>query len=65
MTVVAQFIRMRRDWHEQAAFLARWRTVPGVDGVRIKDEDIGLPAHRTFEPHARGRVSLLPYRRAG
>ena len=50
MTIVVQFIRMRRNWHEQQAFLERWRPVAGVDMVRIKDEDIGLPEHRTFEP---------------
>ncbi len=47
-TIVVQFIRMKHNRHEQSAFLARWGAVPGIDEVRIKDEDIGLPEHRTY-----------------
>lgn len=48
MTLVVQFIRMRRNEHETDAFLKIWRDVPGVDEVRIKNEDIGLPEHAAY-----------------
>ena len=49
LTIVVQFIRMRENRHEIDAFLKLWDGLPGVDEVRIKDEDIGLPEHRTYE----------------
>lgn len=49
MTVVVQFIEMVKNAHEKDAFLAEWKDVPGIDEVRIKQEDIGLPEHRTYE----------------
>ncbi|HIA01587.1 MAG TPA: radical SAM protein [Myxococcales bacterium] len=47
--VVVQFIRMKENWHEQDKFLEQWSGVAGVSEVRIKDEDIGLDEHRTYE----------------
>ena len=49
LTIVVQFIRMEKNWNEQQAFLDFWSAVDGIDEVRIKDEDIGLPEHRTYE----------------
>jgi radical SAM protein with 4Fe4S-binding SPASM domain len=49
MTIVVQFIEMKRNKHEIESFLKQWRDVPGIDQVRIKQEDIGLDAHRTLE----------------
>ncbi|MBT9555834.1 MAG: radical SAM protein [Myxococcales bacterium] len=48
MTLVVQFIEMAKNRHETAAFMKAWRGLPGVDDVRVKDEDIGLPEHRTY-----------------
>ncbi len=49
MTLVVQFIRMRRNLHEQQAFIDEWSGVDGVDTVRIKEEDIGIEEHRLYE----------------
>jgi radical SAM protein with 4Fe4S-binding SPASM domain len=49
MTIAVQFIQMARNIHETDAFLAQWQGVPGIDLVRIKQEDIGLEEHRTLE----------------
>ncbi len=47
--LVVQFVRLRDNLHEAPAFLERWRGTPGIDGVRLKDEDIGLPEQRLRE----------------
>ena len=47
--IVVQFIRMKENWHEQDAFHSQWSNTPGIQEVRIKEEDIGLEDHRTFE----------------
>lgn len=57
LTLVVQFIRMAGNAHEEAAFVARWSNVPGVDEVRVKDEDIGLPDYRTFDQDGERRVA--------
>ena len=49
LTIVVQFIRMERNAHEVHAFLQKWGGAAGIDEVRIKSEDIGLAAHRTYE----------------
>ena len=46
--LVVQFIRMRDNAHEVEAFRRQWRGVAGIDEVRVKEEDIGLPEHRTY-----------------
>lgn len=56
-TIVVQFIRMKHNRHETQAFLDRWGHVEGIDEVRIKDEDIGLPEHRTYESGADQRFN--------
>lgn len=48
--LVVQFVRLRDNLHEAPAFLARWRGTPGIDAVRLKDEDIGLPDQRLRDP---------------
>ncbi|MBT6435464.1 MAG: radical SAM protein [Deltaproteobacteria bacterium] len=48
--ITVQMIRMKENWHEQKLFNEQWNNVPGISAVRIKDEDIGLPEHRTHEP---------------
>ncbi len=50
MVLVVQLIRMRHNAHEVDAFMRFWSAVPGVDEVRVKTEDIGLPEHRVVEP---------------
>lgn len=47
--LVVQFVRLRGNLHEQDAFRALWEGVPGVDHVRLKDEDIGLPDHNLYD----------------
>ena len=49
MTLVVQMVRMARNMAEVPEFLEFWKSVPGVDLVRIKDEDIGLPEHAIYE----------------
>ncbi len=49
MTIVVQFIRMKRNAHEVQAFTDLWHGAPGIDLARIKSEDIGLEEHRTYE----------------
>ena len=53
--ITVQMIRMKENWHEQKQFNAQWKNVPGISAVRIKDEDIGLPEHRTHEPDGDNR----------
>lgn len=48
LTLVVQLIRMARNMDEIEAFTKFWKNVPGVDLVRIKDEDIGLPDHAIY-----------------
>ncbi len=55
MTLVVQFIRMHRNLHQQEDFLRLWRAVPGVDLVRLKEEDIGLPGHNLTGADGKGR----------
>jgi len=49
-TLVVQFVRLAGNRAEQEAFRAQWQDVPGIDRVRIKDEDIGLPEHALYAP---------------
>ena len=49
ITLVVQFIRMRENQHQAEEFQRLWTAVPGIDEVRVKEEDIGLPEHRTYE----------------
>lgn len=35
-TVILQFVRQQLNAHETEAWLAKWRTVPGIDAVKIK-----------------------------
>ncbi len=57
MTIAVQFIRMKRNQHEVDTFLAQWRDAPGIDLCRVKNEDIGLAEHRTFEVDGDRRVN--------
>lgn len=56
MQLVAQFIRMADNLHEEPAFKRFWASVPGIDIVRIKDEDFGLD-HRLFDSDAQNRLN--------
>ncbi len=64
ITLVVQFIRMRENQHQAEEFERLWRAVPGIDEVRIKEEDIGLPEHRTYavEGHLRQNPCHLLWR---
>lgn len=66
MTLVVQLIRMPHNLHEVDDFVASWSRVPGVDLVRVKDEDLGLEEHRIYEPdaHLRGNPCHLLWRGA-
>jgi radical SAM protein with 4Fe4S-binding SPASM domain len=57
MTLVLQFIRMRLNVHETDAFVRHWRAVRGVDHVRIKEEDVGLPEHAMYDGDGRQRAN--------
>lgn len=57
MTLVVQMIRMRDNLHEEGEFVRYWRAVRGVDLVRVKDEDVGLPEHATRDGNGRQRVN--------
>jgi len=48
LTLVVQLVRMARNMAEIDDFVKLWENVPGVDLVRIKDEDIGLPDHAIY-----------------
>jgi len=41
MVLAVQMVRMPGTIPEEDAFLARWRAVPGIDLVRLKDEEFG------------------------
>ncbi|RME21767.1 MAG: radical SAM protein [Deltaproteobacteria bacterium] len=45
MVLAVQMVRMPRTIPEEDAFLARWRSVPGVDLVRLKDEEFGAEGY--------------------
>ncbi len=57
MTVVVQLIRMPHNLHEVDDFVAYWSRIPGIDLVRVKDEDLGLEEHRIYEPDAHLRLN--------
>jgi radical SAM protein with 4Fe4S-binding SPASM domain len=40
--VVVQMVRMERNQHEVESFLQFWSTVPGVDAVRVKEDETDL-----------------------
>jgi radical SAM protein with 4Fe4S-binding SPASM domain len=40
--VVAQMVRMERNWNEVDDFMRFWSNVPGVDQVRIKSDETNL-----------------------
>jgi len=61
MAIVVQFIRMKRNAHEVDAFTHQWTNAPGIDLVRIKNEDIGLPEHRTYEVDGHKRDNPCHY----
>ncbi|MCG3172450.1 MAG: Coenzyme PQQ synthesis protein E [Myxococcota bacterium] len=64
MTLTVQFIRMPGNLHEQDQFIDCWSKVPGVDSIRIKDEDIGIPDHALYEEdgHLRKNPCFLLWR---
>ncbi|RME25402.1 MAG: radical SAM protein, partial [Deltaproteobacteria bacterium] len=49
MIMVVQFVRVAGNLHEQERFRQQWEGTPGIDRVRFKDEDIGLPDHALYE----------------
>jgi len=51
MVVTVQMVRMDGNRHEEEAFRAFWRAVPGVDLIRVKDDEtnlLGGEAQRTL-----------------
>ena len=40
--VVVQMVRMERNWNEVDEFVRFWSAVPGVDQVRIKEDETNL-----------------------
>jgi radical SAM protein with 4Fe4S-binding SPASM domain len=42
MTVVVQMVRMDRNREEVGAFIDFWRNLPGVDQVRVKEDETNL-----------------------
>src|SRR3981081_4723246 len=40
--VVAQMVRMERNWNEVDDFMRFWSNVPGVDQVRVKADETNL-----------------------
>lgn len=57
MTLVVQFIRMQKNLHEEDDFVRFWRGVRGVDLVRVKEEDVGLPEHAMYDGDGRQRAN--------
>lgn len=53
--LVVQLVRLAANLHEQASFVRRWSSVAGVDQVRLKDEDIGLPGQALQAPDGLAR----------
>lgn len=45
-----QLVIMDANRHEVQAFTEYWRSVPGVDSVRLKDEEFGLPHIAQYDP---------------
>ncbi|MFT5433797.1 MAG: radical SAM protein with 4Fe4S-binding SPASM domain [Myxococcota bacterium] len=64
LAIVVQFIRMAKNQHQADDFVRMWKGVPGVNEVRVKEEDIGLPEHRTYavEGHLRDNPCHLLWR---
>lgn len=59
-----QLVIMDRNRHEVPDFLHFWQQVPGVDSVRLKDEEFGLPHIADYQPrmHGEGVPCRLPWR---
>ena len=50
LSLTVQMVRMPGTIPEEQAFLARWTAVPGVDHVRLKDEEFGAEGYRIGDP---------------
>lgn len=50
MHLSVQLVMLEKNRHEVAEFLAFWRGVEGVDSVRLKDEEFGLPHIAQYDP---------------
>lgn len=60
LVIVVQLIRLAHNQHEVDDFSRYWRSVDGVDLVRIKEEDIGIDEHRTWDAEATTRRNACP-----
>ena len=40
--IVVQMVRMERNAHEEADFVRYWQSIPGVDQVRVKEDETDL-----------------------
>lgn len=50
LQITVQMVRMDGNRHEEADFIRFWRSVPGVDLIRVKDDETNLLSP---EPHGR------------
>lgn len=46
--IVVQMVRMPGNAHEADAFRSFWSSVPGVDQVRVKEDETNLVQHQTY-----------------
>ena len=42
MQIVVQMVRMEKNWNEVEDFMAFWQSVPGVDQVRVKNDETNV-----------------------
>ncbi len=53
--IVVQMVRLAHNRDEEPEFVRRWSRVEGIDGVRLKEEEIGVEGHLAHDPSATGR----------
>ena len=53
--IVVQMVRMPGNSHEAAEFHRFWSAVPGVDQVRVKEDETNVLQSEPVQPEARGR----------
>lgn len=56
-TLTVQMVRMAGTVPEERAFRRRWRAVPGVDAVRLKEEEFGRDGFATDASYVTGAAS--------
>ena len=56
--IVVQMVRMPGNAHEADAFRSFWSSVPGVDQVRVKEDETNLVQHESYIGSDQGKAKM-------